>query len=240
MIKCFFEHAKMQYFKLGLVCALIGLIVPVVFISCDKDETIKVPTVNFLYDTNATLVTYIRNGDVLEYSLMIDTVNSSKGIQIDKVEYLWDDVSIKTALDSKHSLSYLIEKQSNGEHKLKAVAHCSGKGYSNTQYTVTHPITVVEELPIVNYIIECPDTVSKSDTFTCSIRPDENNTLNLNIDKVTYLWDLEQLLETSMKPYVFSYPLTNVHPGGHLLIARVRVVGDWTGTIPFTKIIYVE
>lgn len=207
------------------------------FSSCDNEEitgeTLTTPVVKLLYSTNASYETFIKNGDVLEYILRLNVEESSDGVVIDKVDYYWDDNLMTTAMDSDHKFSVTMENQALGEHTFRAEVHCSGKGYANMTLKLTRTFCIVDEYPVINFIAEHPETISNGETFTCSVREDEKNTLDVSITKVTYYWDREKLIETSMSPYLLSYAINGVSAGEHLLQVAVSVSGGWNGTITY-------
>lgn len=206
------------------------------FFSCEKEkeseEIRTIPTVKLFYSTNANYETFVKNGDVLEYTLKLNSAESSEGVKIDKVVYYWDGNQVMTALDSDHKFSILTD-QMLGLHVLRSEIFCSGDGYTSISFNLSHEFTVVDDYPIINFVADYPETVSNGDTFTCSIKKYEGNTMNVSITKVTYYWDSDKLIETSMAPYTLSYPLSNVTAGEHILRVAVSVTGDWSGTITY-------
>ena len=203
------------------------------FSSCEKEETLSVPTVKMFYSTNASYETFVKNGDVLEYTLKLNAAESSEGVKIDKIVYYWDDNQIMTALDSEHKFSTIITDQALGQHVLRSEIYCSGDGYADTSLKLTHNFTVVDDYPIINFVADYPEKVSNGDTFTCSIKEDEGNTMNVTITKVTYYWESDKLIETTLAPYELSFPINNVPIGEHILRVAVSVTGDWSGTITY-------
>ncbi len=221
------KHYCLAALTLFLLCMVVS--------SCDDDDTVTlaVPNASFYYQINAWYGTFVTNGETLEYEVTLNESNSSPNISISKVEYYWDNDLIMIAKDTKHKLSWLVKGQTLGDHDLMVKAYTGGSGYTDLISSWRHTITVVDVLPTMSYVIDYPSTISNGETFTCTVAMGES-TLDIKIAKVSYYWDDELLLETSLAPYRLSYPIEKQYVGEHVLTVEVQVTGEWNGTTTYS------
>ncbi len=231
-----------HYFSAAIILCLLS----VTFSSCDHDHhdpddivTKTMPNADFSFTTSAMYGQYVTNGYVLEYTVAIDEDKSSSGIYIDKAEYYWDGELIQTATNYEHKLNWLVDSQTLGEHSLQIKIYVKGDGYSDTTYTFSVVISVVDTIPNIDFIIDFPEEISGGDTFTCTVGESDETTLDVAIEKVSYYWDDELLLETSLSPYEFAYPVYDQTPGIHVFMVKVHVTGEWNGSVNYTYYITV-
>lgn len=117
--------------RLNSVGMIVLLMSAVLWVSCSKDQVVEIdlsqiPTASFTFDFSSMEVS---NGDILKVTASVNEDKSSKGLEIKRVQYFWDDQLIETKTAAPFSLSYKIDNQSIGKHVLRVKVRYGGDGY---------------------------------------------------------------------------------------------------------------
>jgi len=206
--------------KFSFLMFLLVLAGALSFSSCQKDDEIVIPEVNFKFN----YWPYLANGETLTIkSFSIDTEKSSEGVHINLVNYYFDGEKIASSTSSPFDLNYLIKEKSVGEHELKIYVETSGDGYADMKYTLNYTIYVLEEPFALDFKdsydndIEADNqlTVSNGETFSGHLELAESNTVKATITKVEYYWDDNLFGASSIAPFTFSYAVNGETAGSH-------------------------
>ena len=185
--------------------------------SCDKEETIIIPTVSYKY--NGWL--YVSNGETLTLEVAIDLAKSSQGIYVKQMEFYFDGEKISTSTSAPFQINYLIQNKSIGKHELKIIAKIAGDGYTETTSTITLSVTVMETPFALNFNINYDDEqqqkgeIHNGDILSGNVEINETTSFDATITKIEYYWDEKLIGATSFEPFKFYYQLENESLGIH-------------------------
>ena len=196
---------------LSMVCGIIS------FSSCENEIDIVMPHAEFQYDG----FLYVANGESLNIKEFdINRAKSSKGIYIEEVKYYFDGKQIATSNSYPFSMDYPIQNQTIGEHTLKIVSKVKGEGYTDTEFTVTLPVHVLENPFVLDFQIIWDQTIyngiiNNGDILAGTVEIKET-TLDATITKVEFYWDDHLFNSNSKAPFKFNYPIENENIGSHV------------------------
>lgn len=203
----------------SLISFLLLLCGVVTFSSCDETISTKIIMPHAVFQYEGFL--FVGNGESLNIKKFdIDREQSSDGIYIDQVTYYFDGKQIATSNSYPFSLDYLIQNQSIGKHTLEIVSLVKGEGYTDTKFTVTLSVYVLEEPFVLDFQIKWNNTISNGtiqngDILSGTVELKET-TLDVTITKVEFYWDDQLFSATSKAPYQFNFPIENEKIGTHL------------------------
>jgi len=223
------------------------LLMSALLTSCSKDQVVeidlsKIPNASFSFVFSSFEVA---NGDILKVTASVDEEKSSKGLEIKKVQYFWDDQPIETKTAAPFTLSYKIENQSIGKHILRVKVRYGGDGYMEieTDEGFKYEINVVERQedsggdnptpsePVYNIGVNFNSSarwVSNGETYQVNriALSDENVNQGLSINHVTYYIDGKEIGSSYVDPYSFSYLVQDLQVGVHEFGYDVYIEGD--------------
>ncbi len=221
---------KFYFFAASLLCLLC-----LSLSSCGEEEvestTISSSTTTsssyyLSYNTTNNLVysEFIANGDTLEYEITLNEEKSDPNAYITKVEYYWDGNLIQTNTGSAPNLCWVVKNQSLGEHELKIIIHADGDEFEDSTTQLSLSVTVVDAIPFVDFVLDFPREISNGEIFTCAIYNSEDTNVDVSAN-VTYYWDDQLIMSTTVPPYELSYPLSNQSVGIHKLTIEMEISG---------------
>lgn len=210
--------------------------------SCTKDQTIeidlKIPNASFIFDFSSMEVS---NGDVLKITASVDTDKSSKGLEIKRVQYFWDDQHVETKTVAPYVLNYKIEGQTTGKHTLTVKVRYGGAGYTEmeTNEGFKYEINVVEKKDnntsmlfgfgctyLSKYLANGENFIMQKVRLSS-----ESTTAGWEIDYVKYFFDDNEISTAYSDPYGMTFLIQNQAVGKHELKYEVHANNNSTSSI---------